>query len=261
MSLTQLLTPMDGYTPPSVADFEFHGIAGISWLNKPLIQLVVSVILICVLWVVATRKLKVVPTKGQYLVETMYEYVRNGIGRDIIGPGYRTWVPFLTATFFFILVNNWFGEFFLFMFPAFSNIGYAYGLGIVVMVIYVAAGFKAHGWRFIYKSVVPSGVPWYLMILVVPIELISFYITRPFTLAVRIFANMFAGHMSLMVFMVGGGYLLTYAGNLLYNVSGFVSLVFSLVLMGLELFIGFLQALIFTVLTASYIASSLSSEH
>ena len=94
-----------------------------------------------------------------------------------------------------------------------------------------------------------------------PIEFISNFVTRPLTLAVRLFANMFAGHLAVMVFTLGGAFLLTYSGNIAYNFAGFFSIVFSLVMMCLELFIGYLQAYIFTILAAQYISSSVSETH
>nr|WP_237268026.1 F0F1 ATP synthase subunit A [Tessaracoccus aquimaris] len=85
--------------------------------------------------------------------------------------------------------------------------------------------------------------------------------TRPITLALRLFANLFAGHLVVLVFVVGGGFLITYANNAFYNVAGGVSMAFSLVILLLELFIGALQAYIFTVLTAQYVSTSIAEAH
>ena len=164
--------------------------------------------------------------------------------------------------FSFILVNNWFGEFFLFMYPTFSNVGYAYGLAILSWLIYVGAGFRKWGFGgFLKKSLIPDGVPGYLLVLVIPLEFLATFITRPITPALRLFANLFAGHLVVLVFVVGGGYLLTVQDNLFFNVAGGVSLAFSLLILCLELFIGALQAYIFTVLTAQYVSTSIAEAH
>ena len=263
MRLTLPLVPMEGghYTPPSVDDFKFHGLFGTDWINKPLLQAVIAAILVIALWLIAARKLKIVPGKGQFAAEYMYDFVRNGVAREILGHHYKTYLPYLLALFSFILVNNWFGEFFVFMFPTFSNVGYAYGLAILTWAIYIGAGFKTHGLKYLKISLIPDGVPWYLYPLIIPLEFLSNFITRPITLALRLFANLFAGHLVVMVFVIGGAFLLQYDNNWFYNVAGGVSLLFSIIILLLELFIGALQAYIFTVLTAQYISSSVADSH
>ena len=254
-----------GYTPPGTHDFEFEtmfpGVPGLEWLNKPAAQAIIGAALVIILWWIASRNLKVKPSKGQFAAEYIYEFVRNGIARDILHHDFRKFLPFLLALFSFILVNNWFGEFFLFMYPTFSNVGYAYGLAILAWCAYVGAGFKKWGFGFLKKSLIPEGVPGYLLPLVMPLEFLATFITRPVTLALRLFANLFAGHLVVLVFVVGGGFLLTYADNTFYNVAGGVSLLFSIVILLLELFIGALQAYIFTVLTAQYVSTSIAEAH
>ena len=265
--MTFALLPMEsggGYTPPGVHDFLLDSVwPGVlpDWVNKPFLQAVIGAVLVIVLWWLAARSLKVKPTKGQFLAEYVYEFVRNGIARDILHHDFRKFLPFLLALFSFILVNNWFGEFFLFMYPTFSNVGYAYGLAILAWCAYVGAGFKKWGFGFLKKSLIPEGVPGYLLPLVMPLEFLATFITRPVTLALRLFANLFAGHLVVLVFVVGGGFLLTYADNTFYNVAGGVSLLFSIVILLLELFIGALQAYIFTVLTAQYVSTSIAEAH
>ncbi len=265
--MTLALLPMEsggGYTPPGVQDFLFDSVwPGVlpDWANKPFFQAVIGALLVIILWWLATRRLKVKPTRSQFLAEYIYEFVRNGIARDILHHDFRKFLPWLLALFSFILVNNWFGQFFYFMYPAFSNVGYAYGLAIVAWCIYVGAGFKKWGLGFLRKALVPEGVPGYLLPLVIPLEFLATFITRPITLALRLFANLFAGHLVVLVFVVGGGFLFTYADNTFYNVAGGVSILFSLIIMLLELFIGALQAYIFTVLTAQYVSTSIAEAH
>lgn len=257
------MIPMDGegYTPPGLHDFEFEGLFGTEWLTKPMIMAVVAAVFVVALWAFSARRLKLVPGRGQYLMELIYEFVRNGVGRDVLGPGFRPYIGLLIGLFTYILVNNWFGEFFLFMFPTFSNIGYAWGAVVMVLFIYIYAGFRQHGLGYLRHALIPQGVPWYLYPIIIPVELLSNFVTRPLTLGVRLFANMFAGHLTIMVFVIGGTYLLTQADGMFLKVGGTFSLLFSIVMLLFELFIGALQAYIFTILTAQYISSSISESH
>ncbi|WP_460768645.1 F0F1 ATP synthase subunit A [Mariniluteicoccus flavus] len=253
-----------GYKSPGVEDFKFDGgfIPGLDWFNKPLVQAIIAALLVITLWLIASRRLKVVPGKGQFLAEQVYDLVRNGIARDALGHDFRRYTPYLVALFSFLLVNNWFGQVFLFMLPTFSNIGYAYAVAIMTFVIYNAAGIARKGFFGYLKAMtIPAGVPWWLLWLIIPLEIISNFIVRPITLALRLFANMFAGHLVILVFVVGGSYLLTQADNPVHRVAGGVSFVFSFAIFALELMVGALQAYVFTVLTAQYVASATADEH
>lgn len=258
----QLALPMQGsFKTPGTDDFKFDGLFGTDWLNKPMLQIFIAAIVVFIFWGLSSRKLSVVPGKGQFFAEGIYNYIRNGVGRDIMGPHFRPYIGLLVGLFTFILLNNWFGEFFFFMFPTFSNIGFVWGVVAFIFIAYVGAGFKQHGIKYLKMALIPEGVPWFLAFIIIPIEFISNFVTRPLTLAVRLFANMFAGHLAVMVFTLGGAFLLTYSGNIAYNFAGFFSIIFSFVMMGLELFIGYLQAYIFTILAAQYISSSVSETH
>lgn len=257
----RMFVPLEYHTP-GVDDFKFPGTFGVSWLDKPFWQVIIATVLVIGLWLWLSHSMKVVPGKRQVLAEYCYDFIRNTLVRDIIGPGFRKWLPYLVALFSFVLINNWFGELFVFMFPTFSHVGYVYGLALVSWVVYISAGIRAQGpLKFFRNSVLPKGVPWFLWILIIPLEFLSNFITRPITLALRLFVNMFAGHLIIMIFVVGGGYLLTYSGNPLFNVTGALSIVFSFALFALELFVGFLQAYVFTVLSAQYVASSIAEDH
>lgn len=264
-SLTLPLIPMaggGGYTPPSADDFIYDPILGTTWLNKVFLQSILALIIVMVLWFVLSRNLKVVPGKRQFFGEMLYDFIRNGVGRDMIGHDFRRYLPWLLAFFTFILVNNWFGQVFFVMLPTYSLVGYAYGSALLVWIIYITAGIRKHGLlKYLRLQTMPEGVPWYLYLMIIPLEVLSNFITRPITLALRLFANMFAGHLVIMVFVVGGGFLVTQADGLINNIGGGVSLLFSFAVFGLELFIGALQAYIFTVLAAQYIESSISEAH
>src|SRR5690606_31773698 len=156
--LIPLETGGEGFKPPGLEDFEFNGgfIPGVDWVNKPLIQALLSVILILVFWLIASRRLKTVPGKGQFVSEFLYTFIRNGVARDTIGHGWQPYFPYLLGLFCFIWVNNLFGLFPLFMFPTFSNIGYAWGLALLSWIIYNAAGVKKHGLAYFKNSVLPE---------------------------------------------------------------------------------------------------------
>ncbi len=238
------------------------------WANNQILQAVIGAALVIGFWLWMAHAQKVVPGKRQFIGEALYNVIRNGIARDMLGHDYRKFLPYLVALFSFILVNNLFGEFFLFMFPTFSKIGFAWILALLTFVVYNGAGIAKEGfWPYLKKSVLPAGVPKALWVLIIPLEFLSNFIVRPVTLALRLFANLFAGHLVIMVFVVGGAGLLTatQSGNgmpvWLLNGAGGASLLFSFAILALEIFVGVIQAYIFTVLTAQYISSALAEEH
>ena len=102
-----------------------------AWLNNIFVQACIAAILVIGFWVIVSRNQKMVPGKLQTFGEMAYDLVRNGIARDILGHDFRPFVPYLLTLFSFILVNNLFGQFFLFMMPTFSKIGYVYALALL----------------------------------------------------------------------------------------------------------------------------------
>ncbi len=271
-----LLIPMEGDDhgwPPGVHSFDsrplFPGLGPEwGWLNNHLIQAVIGAAVVIGFWLWMAHRQQVVPGKKQFLGESLYNLLRNTIARDILGHDFRKYLPYLVALFSFILINNLFGQFFLFMFPTFSKIGYAYGLAILSYIVYNAAGIAKYGFgSYMRRMTLPEGVPVALWPLIIPLEFLSNFIVRPVTLALRLFGNLFAGHLVIMVFVVGGSMLLTMTepaagfGVPLLNTAGVVSLLFSLAIFALEILVAILQAYIFTVLTAQYISSAIAEEH
>ena len=253
-----------GYRPPSVADFDvpplFEGAP--EWVNKYLFMALVSVILIAIFWIVMSRRNKMVPGKSQFIAESAYMFIRNSLARDMIGHDFRRYVPFLIALFSFVLINNLWGIFPLFLLPTASHAGWAYGLAIVVWLLYNGVGIAKHGFfGYVKHSVLPPGVPKWLWFLVIPLEFFSNIIVRPATLSLRLFANMLAGHLLVLLFVLGGEYLLLHSDSIVNKAAGVASLIFSMAIFGLELFVQTLQAYIFTVLTAQYISSAAAEEH
>ena len=266
----QLLTliPMETFEAPGVQSFDaagqpvFPGVPGLEWLDKFMLQAIVSVVVIAAFWLIMARKNAMVPGKTQFVGETAYNFLRNSIARDMIGHDFRKYLPLLIALFSFILVNNLFGIFPLTLMPTTAHASWAYGLAALVWVLYNGVGIAKHGpWGYLKHTVLPAGVPWYMWPLVIPLEFASNIIVRPATLALRLFANMFAGHLLVLVFVLGGEYLLLHSEPIINKVAGGASLIFSMAIFGLEIFVQSLQAFIFTVLTAVYISSAAAEEH
>ncbi|MBB1495291.1 F0F1 ATP synthase subunit A [Propioniciclava sp. MC1595] len=271
--LNGLILPLEGEAswPPGEHSFGsrylFPGVES-GWLTNHAAQAVIGAILVIGFWLWMARGQSIVPGKKQAVGEFVYDFVRNGIARDILGPEFRKYLPLLLTLFSFILVNNLFGQFFLFMFPTFSKIGFAWGLALVAWVVYNGAGIKKHGlFGYLKHATLPAGVPKFLWPLIIPLEFLSNIIVRPLTLGLRLFANLFAGHLVIVVFVVGGTLLLTATENLggfpipLLNVAGVVSILFSFAIFALELLVGSIQAYIFTVLTAQYVSSAIAEDH
>ncbi len=270
--LTGLILPLEGAAwPPGEHSFAsrplFPGVLP-DWVNNHAAQAVIGAVLVIGFWLWMAKGQTIVPGKKQTVGELLYELIRNGIARDILGHDFRKFLPYLVALFSFILVNNLFGQFFLLMFPTFSKIGYAWGLALLSWLLYNGVGIKKWGFfGYLKHATLPAGVPKALWFLIIPLEFLSNIIVRPLTLGLRLFANLFAGHLVIMVFVVGGTLLLTATENLggfpipLLTTAGVVSLLFSFAIFALELLVGFIQAYIFTVLTAQYVASSLAEDH
>lgn len=261
---TSGVTYLADYTPPGPGEFNYPTLFGSSQLfTKSSFLLVIAALVVAVYFLASSRNLKLVPSKAQWLLESNYNFVRDSIGRDIIGTrDFLVWVPLLVSLFFFILLNNLFGMVPFFQFPSFARVGYAYALAGLVWVIFNAVGIRKHGAVGYLKHVtVPPGVNGVILLLVVPLEFLSTVIVRPITLSLRLFANMFAGHLLIILFATGGDYLLLQASGWVNHVAGVLSFVLGILVGFLEMLVEFLQAYVFTLLTATYIGGAISEEH
>ena len=253
-----------GFEAPTTADFwqPLFGTDGPFAITRASIVILLSVALISWWLLATTRKAAIVPTKGQYLTESVYGLVRNGVARDIIGShDFLRFVPLLFSMFVLILVNNLFGVIPPVQFPTMSRVGFPAALALIVFVIYHYLGVKKMGLGGYFKHMVPPGVPGWVLVILFPLELLTYFFTRPVTLALRLFGNMFAGHLLLVLFITGGEYLMLEAGKAGYIPVGAFSFVMAFVMTIFELLVEFLQAYIFTLLAALYIAGSLADEH
>ena len=254
----------EGFQAPGPESFDLppaFSVLGVG-VTKPMLQLVLAAVLVYLFFRAASAKRAMVPGKLQYAGESAYGFVRNSIGRDIIGShDFMRFVPYLLALFFFILVNNFFSSLPGIQYPTFSRASMAYALAALSWVIYNAVGIRKHGFLgYLKLQSVPSGVSPVILPLLVPLEFLSNILVRPVTLALRLFANMFAGHLLLILFALGGEYLLLEGATLVKPVGILAWLLFVAVAF-LELLVQFLQAYVFTLLNAMYISGALADEH
>ena len=259
----QPLAEGDGFVSPGTRDFVYPGIfSHNSWFTKPILIVLVVTALVAVLYYLSARRAAVVPSRGQFLGESIYGFVRNDIALDAIGHEGLRFVPYLATLFSFIAVNNIAGIIPLVQFPANARIAFPAVLAVIAWVIYLYLGIRRHGFVTYFKEMMfPAGIPWPVYILLAPIEFFSTVIVRPLTLTLRLTFNMFAGHLVLLLFILGGEYLLKDYGGVVGIAAGSVSLIGSIVLTFFEGFVQLLQAYVFTLLTALYIGGALADEH
>lgn len=263
----------ESFTPPGPGDFnlppigpdrsfEFFGQHMYLGVTKPMIQLVLAAVVVFAFFYLAARKRSMVPGKLQFVGEEAYGFVRNSMGRDIIGSAeFLRFVPYLVTVFFFILVNNLFATIPFIEFPTMSRSGMVYGLALLSWLIYNYVGIKKHGFFGYFKhQSVPAGVGGPVLLLIIPLEFMSNILVRPVTLALRLFANMFAGHLLLILFALGGEYLVFEAATKFAPVGILAWLLF-IAIAFLEILIQFLQAYVFVLLNAMYIAGAIADEH
>jgi F-type H+-transporting ATPase subunit a len=252
------------FIPPGPEDFNLPPIfSGVEWFTKPILVAALSVIVIVWFFWGASRKAAIVPSKLQFAGEMGYNFVRNSIARDAIGSQqHMKYVPYLCGLFFFILLNNVAASIPLIQFPTFSHVGWAYAAAVMSWLIFNTVGIRKHGFLgYLKLQTMPAGVPLWLMPLMIPIEFISNILVRPVSLSLRLFANMFAGHILMLVFVLGGEYMVFESGKILIGGVGVLTFLMALPIAGLELFVQSIQAYIFVVLTAQYIGSAIADEH
>jgi F-type H+-transporting ATPase subunit a len=230
--------------------FEIHRIVplhigglDISFTNSALLMTIV-VVAITALTVLGTRKAELVPGRVQSVAEMLYEFVADMVDTNA-GHDARNFFPFVFTLFVFILFANLLGLV-PWSFTVTSHIIVTFALALVVFIGVTVIGFARHGVHFL-RLFVPEGVPPVLLVLLVPIEVLSYFI-RPFTLSIRLFANMLAGHTMLAIF---GGFAAAVGLLAIFPVAINVALV------GLELLVALLQAYVFAILTCLYLRDAL----
>jgi F-type H+-transporting ATPase subunit a len=212
-------------------------------------------------FIVAFRKPSVVPRGIQNVGEVAVDFVRVHIIESVMGEKGMRYLPYLVTLFFFILAMNLTGIVPGLNIGGSSVVAIPLMLAIISWVVFNVAGVRKHGLgKYLKDNLFPPGVPWPVYTLLTPIEFLSTFVLRPVTLTVRLLANMMAGHLMIMLFMSGATYLLLHADVWLKPV-GLVSAAMGLGITVFEIFISLLQAFIFTLLTALYIAGAESEHH
>jgi F-type H+-transporting ATPase subunit a len=204
---------------------------------------------------------KTAPKGVRNFAEMIVEFIENGIVMQTMGRDGLGWTPFLMSTFVFIYLCNVPGIIPFLQMPATARMALPMFLSLLVWVVFIGTGFKHQGLGYLKNSLFPPGVPKALYILVTPIEFISTFLVRPFSLTVRLFANMLAGHILLVTFALLSEALFQAEGNPGLVPVGVLPLFMLMFLTGFEVLVAFLQAYIFTILTAVYIGGAAHPEH
>ncbi len=242
-----MANPMEQFEIKKLVELSLGGIDA-SFTNSSLWMLI-SLGVVAAFMLISTSKMSIVPGRMQAAVESIYGFIGDMMHENI-GPEGKRYIPLVFSLFIFVLAANllglipWVGAF-----TVTSHIAVTFGLAALVFIIVLVVGFARHGLHF-FSLFVPKGVPIYISWFVVIIEFMSF-LSRPFTLAIRLFANMTAGHVLMKVF---GGFVVS-----LGAAGGFVALtsilpiVTNVALTALELLIAVVQAYVFALLTSIYL--------
>lgn len=248
------IDPVGQFTVHPIVPFHAFGF-DLSYTNSAL-YMTIGIVLATLFFVLATSKKALIPGRMQMAAEMVHTGIQ-GMVRDNAGPEAMKYFPLIFTIFFFVLMGNLLG-----MFPNTftytSHIIVTLTLAGTLFLFITAIGFATHGHHFIARFL-PPGVPMAMAPFIFILELIS-YLVRPFTLAIRLFANMLAGHMVMKVFAYFTLGLLT-SGSFAYMALGFLPLAVNVAIIALEFFVAVLQAVIFTVLTCVYLRDALVIEH
>jgi len=260
-AVTTVLAKAELPWPPTTEDIFTPGFGGSVWLTKFPLMVWLAVAMLVIFFLVAYRNPKLVPSRGQWLAESAYGFVREGIAKEIMGAQGVRFAPYLTTIFLFVLVTNIFGIVPGLQVSPNTHIAFPAVLAAITFILYWYLGIRKHGLgSYLKMNLFPPGMPKWLYIILTPIEFAQIAIIRPLTLGVRLFANMFAGHLILLVFTLGG-FVLLGTGNIGLAAVGVVSFGFAIVMTLFELVVAILQAYVFAVLSAVYFESSLADEH
>jgi F-type H+-transporting ATPase subunit a len=236
-------SPLHQFEIQKLIPLQLFGV-DISLTNAALMMLATVLVTFAVMYL-PMRRMAAIPGRWQSVSEILFEMVRNLI-KDVVGPGGVKYLPFVFTMFMLVLVGNLLGML-PYGFTFTSHIAVTGVMGLIVISVVTIMGFYNHGLHFL-TLFAPKGMPWPLYIIIIPIELISF-LSRPFTLAVRLCANMTAGHTVLKVF--------AFFSVSLGALFGIGPMIFNMVMVGFELMVAGLQAYIFAILTCIYLKDAI----
>ncbi|MFN2542974.1 MAG: F0F1 ATP synthase subunit A [Actinomycetota bacterium] len=241
----------------------FHGKclagSGLLCFNRTALLMFIVFGLLAVLLIAATARPQLVPSGLQNVAESAYGFIRRDVVLGVIGPEGEKYTPYLTSLFVFVFLASLIEVIPGVQFPVTSRMAWPALFAIISWGIYNYAGIRAKGFGGYLKGIMfPPGVPKPLYIIVTPIEFAAAEILRPLTLAIRLFANFFAGHLLLVVAFVGTDYLIHSPVTAVFAPVSFLG---GIVGIALEIFIAAVQAYVFALLTAAYIRLSTVEEH
>ncbi|RFM29824.1 F0F1 ATP synthase subunit A [Deminuibacter soli] len=242
----------DGKVDEAVKVYDFS-------LTRNVMQMLLSLVLLVVLMLNVAKKYKKnagkAPTGFQNAVEPVITFVRDEVGKPNLGHFYEKYMPYLLTVFFFILINNLVG-----LIPGTANVTGNIAFTLVlscISLIVILLSTNGHFWGHIFW---PPGVPFLVKLILIPVELLGVILIKPAALAIRLFANMIAGHIVITCFI-----LLIFIFGSMNTVAGWgfspVSIAFTVFIYMIEILVAFIQAFIFTNLTAVFIGQSLEGEH
>ena len=239
-----MASPLAQFEIKNYYPIELMGI-DISFTNSSLAMLITSSVIIFFMYM-GIRNPSIIPSRLQVMLEISYEFIGNMIN-DNIGKEGMKYFSFIFTLFMFILLGNLIGMM-PYSFTWTSHIIVTFALSFFIFIAVTLIAIAKHGLIKFLKFFAPSGVPKPMLILLIPIEVIS-YLSRPISLSVRLFANMMAGHTLLKVI---AGFVFVLGANS-FIIGGALPIAFLVALTGLEIVIAFLQAYVFAILTCLYI--------
>jgi F-type H+-transporting ATPase subunit a len=229
-------------------------------INKTVLIYFASVVITLVFFFAAARRHALVPRGVQNMAESSVDFVRESVILQTMGPEGMSYLPFLTTMFFFIFFINIFEILPFIQFPGNARIAVPVFLALLVWFIFNIVGIAKQGFgRYMKNSLVPPGVPKAILPLMVFIEFISTFIVRPFSLAIRLFANMLAGHLILVTFAILTSAI--WGAAVYFKIGAAFPFALLIALTAFEILVSGLQAFIFTILTGVYIGLAMHPEH
>ena len=230
-------------------------------VNKIALIAIAAVVVASVIFLIAGNADGSTAPRGvRNLAESIVEFIEGQIIMPTMGRDGLGWTPFLLSLFSFIYLCNVPGVIPIIQMPATARMAIPLFLSLLVWVIFIGVGFKHQGIDYLKNSLFPPGVPAALYLLVTPIEFISTFLVRPFSLTVRLFANMLAGHILLVTFALLTEELVQ-GGSIVLKPVGILPFFMLVFLTAFEVLVAFLQAYIFTILAAVYIGGAAHPEH
>ncbi len=227
-------------------------------VNKVVLVYLFAVVLTALVFILGSKG-ELVPRGMQNVAESAVDFVQDGIIMQTMGKEGLSWTPFMLSLFFFIFFTNIFEIIPVIQMPASARIALPMFLALLTWLLYNGAGIRSQGlFGYLKSSLFPPGVPIPLYILVTPIEFVSNFIVRPFSLMVRLFANLLAGHILLVTFAVLTSALWVKAWYAVFFPLPLFAVIFFTLF---EILVSFLQAYVFTLLAGVYIGGAMHPDH